>query len=182
MCLLLNTMLIRSSRKTLLPVILHYPAGASKPSCPSCTKELSNSTSPVLLSSRTPAEAAERSDDGPKKKKSKKDKDEPFVCGHVICNTCSDRMMKSGKRCPVCEAVVGKEGMIPLGKEGEPNRFSGHLFVLLMPGARYRFRSCWRSRSQEGRCRFPGLRVALSPVGRCRVVSVRVMVEEHARS
>lgn len=28
-------------------------------------------------------------------------------------------MTKSGHRCPVCESVIGAEGVIPLGKEGE---------------------------------------------------------------
>ncbi|ORY31390.1 hypothetical protein BCR39DRAFT_526397 [Naematelia encephala] len=111
------------SRKTLLPVIFTYPTPTSKPTCPSCTKELSNSTSSVLLSSRSPAVApdapkGDRDDEQPKKKKSKKDKEDPFVCGHVVCKTCTDTIVKPSGRCCVCEAKVDEGGQIPLGKEG----------------------------------------------------------------
>ncbi|WVQ80533.1 hypothetical protein IAT38_002638 [Cryptococcus sp. DSM 104549] len=119
------------SRKTLLPVILTYPpASTSKPICPSCSKELSNSTSSVLLSSRsplvpTPAPAetngnGDAEDGRPKKKqkKEKKEKDAPLVCGHVVCQTCADTIVKPQGRCSVCEAKVENGGVIPLGKEG----------------------------------------------------------------
>lgn len=52
------------------------------------------------------------------KKKSKKDKDEPYICGHVICKTCADTIVKESGRCCVCEAGIKSDGMIPLGKEG----------------------------------------------------------------
>ncbi|WRT67667.1 uncharacterized protein IL334_004639 [Kwoniella shivajii] len=117
------------SRKTLLPVIFTYPPLSSKPICPTCTKELSNSTSSILLSSREPLSSStivkndeEEDGDGEasrKKKKQKKDKDEkPFVCGHVICQTCSDTIVKPQGRCCVCEAKINDDGRIPLGKEG----------------------------------------------------------------
>ncbi|WWC88758.1 uncharacterized protein L201_003671 [Kwoniella dendrophila CBS 6074] len=110
------------SHKKLLPVILTYPpSSTSKPICPTCTKELSNATSSILLSSRqplvsetTPADG----DEGRKKKKQKKDKEDPYVCGHVICQTCSDTIVKPQGRCCVCEAKVEDSGRIPLGKEG----------------------------------------------------------------
>ncbi|WVW84539.1 hypothetical protein I302_106573 [Kwoniella bestiolae CBS 10118] len=107
------------SRKTLLPVILTYPpASTSKPICPTCTKELSNATSSILLSSRQSISADGDADEGRKKKKQKKDKDEAYVCGHVICQTCSDTIVKPGGRCCVCDAKVEEGGRIPLGKEG----------------------------------------------------------------
>ncbi|WVF69337.1 hypothetical protein IAT40_004113 [Kwoniella sp. CBS 6097] len=109
------------SRKTLLPVIFTYPpASSSKPICPTCTKELSNATTPILLSSKSPLSAETNADgeEGRKKKKAKKDKDEPYVCGHVICLTCSDTIVKPQGRCCVCEAKVEESGRIPLGKEG----------------------------------------------------------------
>ena len=104
-------------RKTLLPVKLTYLTPTSKPICPSCSRELTNATPAVLLSSRSPLlpdeEAVER-----KKKKVKKNKDEPFVCGHVICWTCSDTIVQPTGRCCVCEAKIEDGDMIPLGKEG----------------------------------------------------------------
>ncbi|KAK8858470.1 hypothetical protein IAR55_002697 [Kwoniella newhampshirensis] len=113
------------SRKTLLPVIFTYPpASRSKPICPSCSKELSNSNYSVLLSSRSPASTSTEADpsadldDGRKKKKQKKDKEDPSVCGHVVCQTCSDTIVKPQGRCSVCEAKVEDSGRIPLGKEG----------------------------------------------------------------
>ncbi|WVQ65902.1 uncharacterized protein L199_004080 [Kwoniella botswanensis] len=108
------------SRKTLLPVILTYPpSSTSKPICPTCTKELSNATSSILLSSRQPIHPADGDgDEGRKKKKQKKDKEEAYVCGHVICQTCSDTIVKPQGRCCVCDAKVEDSGRIPLGKEG----------------------------------------------------------------
>ncbi|ORX40196.1 hypothetical protein BD324DRAFT_616743 [Kockovaella imperatae] len=114
------------ARKTLLPVILTYPpASTSKPICPSCTKELSNSTSSILLKSTLPPASSasvaldSHQEDGPKKKKSKKEKGkEEQVCGHVICKTCADTIVKPTRRCPVCEATIGSADMVPLGKEG----------------------------------------------------------------
>jgi nitric oxide synthase-interacting protein len=52
------------------------------------------------------------------KKKSKKEKEEPYVCGHVVCKSCADSIVKESGRCCVCEASIGEDGMIPLGKEG----------------------------------------------------------------
>ncbi|WWC62438.1 uncharacterized protein I303_105034 [Kwoniella dejecticola CBS 10117] len=110
------------SRKTLLPVILTYPpASSSKPICPTCTKELSNATNTILLSSRSPLTIESAPVDGEesrKKKKQKKDKEDPYVCGHVICQTCADTIVKPQGRCCVCEAKVDDSGRISLGKEG----------------------------------------------------------------
>jgi nitric oxide synthase-interacting protein len=96
------------------------------PTCPSCTKELSNATSSFLLSSRKPAtsalptEATESTDEPPAKKKKKGKKEEaPYVCGHVVCQGCADTIVKPAGRCCVCEAEVEPSGMIALGKEGE---------------------------------------------------------------
>ena len=113
-------------RKTLLPVHLHYPPGSKTPHCPSCARELSNSNASYLLSSRSPAGAAESESARPakkakkEKKENQKEKDAaPYVCGHVVCKTCVDTIVKPAKRCCVCEAGVGEAGMIPVGKEGE---------------------------------------------------------------
>ena len=115
-------------RKTLLPVILHYPTPKSTtPTCPSCTKELSNASSSILLSSRKPAVPASdetktngEADEPPAKKKKKGKKDEaPFVCGHVVCKTCAETIVKPSGRCCVCEAEVDEAGRIPVGKEGQ---------------------------------------------------------------
>lgn len=50
----------------------------------------------------------------------KKDKEDPFVCGHVVCKTCVDAIVRPQGRCCVCEAKLeeGEKGLIPLGKEG----------------------------------------------------------------
>lgn len=109
----------------MLPVILTYPTPKSTtPTCPSCTKELSNSNSSFLLSSRKPAASATNGtadgDEPPSKKKKKGKKDEaPLVCGHVVCKTCVDTIVAPSGRCSVCDAEVDEAGRIPLGKEGE---------------------------------------------------------------
>lgn len=116
------------SLKTLIPVKLHYPPSSKTPHCPSCARELSNSMSSFLLSSREPAnaEADPEGEDidrpakkAKKDKKDKKDKPAPFCCGHVVCKQCVDTIVRPAGRCSVCEAKVGEEGMIPVGKDGE---------------------------------------------------------------
>lgn len=116
--------------KALIPVTFTYPSDksstpststSSTPICPSCSKEMSNSTRCVLLTSRTPASAvpAAKKQKGDKLKDKEKEK-EPYCCGHVICGTCADTIVKPGKQCVVCEAVIRPEkDMIELGKEGE---------------------------------------------------------------
>lgn len=115
------------SRKSLLPVILHYPSSSKTPHCPSCSRELSNAVPSVLLTSREPAVPTSAGAEGDteqlappkKKKKSDKEKEEPLVCGHVFCKTCADSIVLPAGRCSVCEAKITKEGMVPMGKEGE---------------------------------------------------------------
>lgn len=113
--------------KNLLPVHFTYPAASktdttkSTPICPSCSREISNATKSILLTSkRAPQEHAT---DGPgpskKAKKDKKDKDE-VICGHVVCSTCADTIVKPGKQCPVCEAHIRPDkDLIELGREGK---------------------------------------------------------------
>jgi nitric oxide synthase-interacting protein len=134
--------ILTRSRKTILPVHLHYPPSSKTPHCPSCARELSNSTASFLLSSRSPASASAKANghdepvpesgagadadaDGRPAKKAKKakadkskDKEAPYVCGHVVCKTCVDTIVRPAKRCCVCEAEVLEEGLIPVGKEG----------------------------------------------------------------
>lgn len=119
------------SLKGLLPVVLKYPPGTNKegqPTCPSCQRDLSNASGAMLLTSREPASAEEGdgkedrvNGEGPRKKakKEKKDKLPPAVCGHVVCKTCADTVVKPAGRCCVCEAKVGAGDMLPLGSEGE---------------------------------------------------------------
>ncbi|KAK4684669.1 nitric oxide synthase-interacting protein, partial [Tremellales sp. Uapishka_1] len=108
------------ARKALLPVIFTYPPTTAltpspKPICPSCSKELSNSVACVLLTSTSPVSSSNE----PAKKKSKKEKGkEDRCCGHVVCLTCADKVVKPSKRCCVCEAGVEDKEIIPLGKEG----------------------------------------------------------------
>lgn len=91
-----------------------------KPICPSCSRDLSNSNHSILLSSKTPLTITTEEGDGDRpKKKSKKEKGkEEYVCGHVVCKTCADSIVKESGRCCVCEAGISEDGMIPLGKEG----------------------------------------------------------------
>jgi hypothetical protein len=113
--------------KGLLPVIFTYPNGSKadsnsatrdKPICPSCSREMTNATRCVLLSSRSPAGAE------PPKKKKKNGEDgkskEELCCGHVVCGTCADTVVKPGKQCVVCEASIRPDkDMVDLDKEGE---------------------------------------------------------------
>lgn len=122
--------------KNLLPVHFTYPAASktdttkSTPICPSCSREISNATKSILLTSKRPAQ--EEATDGPgpskKAKKDKKDKEE-LVCGHVVCSTCADTIVKPGKQCPVCEAHVRPDkDMIELGREGTFERILVDVF------------------------------------------------------
>lgn len=117
------------SRKALIPAIFTYAGGGSddngkKPICPSCAKELSNATGAVLLSSREPSK--ENGDSERPKKKSKKEKDTSVAtCGHVVCRTCAETLVRPSKRCSACDAVVEEKGMIDLGREGESRYFRG---------------------------------------------------------
>lgn len=116
--------------KGLLPVILTYPGDKSeaasnsdvKPICPSCSRELTNATRCVLLSSTTTLPSSGEAETAPVKKKQKKDKEggkEVFTCGHVVCGTCADTVVKPGKQCLICDAAIRSEkDMIDLGKEG----------------------------------------------------------------
>jgi nitric oxide synthase-interacting protein len=119
-------------RKTILPVIFTYAPGSTpapglsdtkspKPICPSCSRDLSNSNHSILLSSKSPLTATNGDadeDDRPKKKTKKEKSKEEYVCGHVVCKTCADSIVKESGRCCVCEAGISADGMIPLGKEG----------------------------------------------------------------
>jgi nitric oxide synthase-interacting protein len=108
--------------KALLPVVLKYPPGnKGQPTCPSCQRDLSNASGAVLLTSREPAGAEKEDGEGPRKKakKEKKDKLPPAVCGHVVCKTCAETVVKPAGRCCVCEAKVAPGEMLQLGSEGE---------------------------------------------------------------
>ncbi|BEI86433.1 hypothetical protein CcaverHIS002_0607200 [Cutaneotrichosporon cavernicola] len=118
------------SLKGLLPVILKYPPGGKLPTCPSCQRDLSNASGAVLLTSREPASSLagkEENGDGPRKKarREKKEKLASAVCGHVVCKTCADTVVRPAGRCCVCEAKVGTEDMLPLGSEGTGYAASG---------------------------------------------------------
>ncbi|KAJ9126498.1 hypothetical protein QFC24_002241 [Naganishia onofrii] len=119
--------------KNLLPVRFTYPAASKSdssnttktPICPSCSREISNSTKSILLTSRLPAHASAAADEpaappaAKKAKKEKREKEEPAVCGHVVCSTCAETIVKPGKQCVVCEAVIRPDkDMIELGREG----------------------------------------------------------------
>lgn len=131
-----------SSMKDLLPVLLTYPnkqstQGSSSsteptnPICPSCSRELTNATTCVLLTSQTPSSSApadvppptdgdEQQQPVNKKKKKEKKASTVATCGHVVCGTCADTIVKPGKQCVVCEAVVRPDkDIIQLGKEGK---------------------------------------------------------------
>ena len=110
-----------------MPVLFTYPGGVKpdvtpssekKPICPSCSRELTNATRCVLLTSRSAAGAE------PARKKKKKDGEESksreeFCCGHVVCGTCADTVVKPGNQCVVCEATIRPEkDMVDLDKEG----------------------------------------------------------------
>ncbi|KAI0922774.1 hypothetical protein AcV5_009660 [Taiwanofungus camphoratus] len=60
------------------------------PICPSCKKGLSNNTLMHLMKS----------------------------CGHVVCKTCTDTLVKPAKQCIVCDAKVSEKEIIELTREG----------------------------------------------------------------
>lgn len=126
--------------KNLLPVHFTYPAPSKSdssngqttrtPICPSCSREISNATKSILLTSKSPAPSSADADaDGaepPAAKKTKREKreKEEAVCGHVVCATCAETIVKPGKQCVVCEAVIRPDkDMIELGREGELQMF-----------------------------------------------------------
>ncbi|KAI5450358.1 hypothetical protein NCC49_003140 [Naganishia albida] len=111
--------------KNLLPVHFTYPAASktdttkSTPICPSCSREISNATKSILLTSKRPANETTEEPPAKKAKSDKKDVKEQVVCGHVVCSTCADTIVKPGKQCPVCEAHIRPDkDMIELGREG----------------------------------------------------------------
>ncbi|KAH9934101.1 hypothetical protein B0H21DRAFT_825738 [Amylocystis lapponica] len=60
------------------------------PICPSCKKELSNSTLMHLMK----------------------------PCGHVVCKTCTDTLVKPSKQCIVCDATLADKEIVELAREG----------------------------------------------------------------
>ncbi|KAJ9110718.1 hypothetical protein QFC22_006696 [Naganishia vaughanmartiniae] len=113
--------------KNLLPVHFTYPASSKSdatnstktPICPSCSREISNSTKSILLTSKTPASAEEPAAKKAKKEKGNSKEKEEAVCGHVVCSTCAETIVRPGKQCVVCEAVIRPDkDMIELGREG----------------------------------------------------------------
>ncbi|KZT08050.1 uncharacterized protein LAESUDRAFT_649504 [Laetiporus sulphureus 93-53] len=62
----------------------------SIPICPSCKKQLSNST---LINLMKP-------------------------CGHVVCKTCTDKLVKPAKQCIECDVKLGDKDIIELSREG----------------------------------------------------------------
>lgn len=106
------------------------------PVCPSCSKEISNATKSVLLVSKVPA--------GGERKK-----DSPSICGHVVCHTCAETIVKPSKACVVCEAQVRPDkDIVDLGKEGAYSSLES-------ADIRYRLCCCWWSGSEEGAGRIP---------------------------
>lgn len=163
--------------KDLLPVKFTYPNSSKtdtpsstqdKPICPSCSREMTNGTRCVLLISKSPAGA-----EPPKKTKKKQNGEdgkskEAACCGHVVCGTCADTVVKPGKQCVVCEASIrSDEDMVDLDKEGEQmmtglvTRYFGRVetgYTILigcpMSCDRNGIRGGRGSRSQKGRSRF----------------------------
>lgn len=39
-------------------------------------------------------------------------------CGHVVCKTCTDTLVKPAKQCIVCDAKVSEKEIIELTREG----------------------------------------------------------------
>ncbi|KAI0649757.1 hypothetical protein C8Q79DRAFT_900609 [Trametes meyenii] len=60
------------------------------PMCPSCKKQLSNNTLMHLMK----------------------------TCGHVICKTCTDTLVKPSMQCIVCDVKLGDKDIIELTREG----------------------------------------------------------------
>jgi len=91
------------SLKSLIPMTFTYekPASSTPTSsstskvdqrtiCPSCKKELSNSTNLSLL----------------------------IACSHVICRTCSDTLVRTSHQCAVCDKSAKDKEIIDMDREG----------------------------------------------------------------
>ncbi|TFK86213.1 hypothetical protein K466DRAFT_493239 [Polyporus arcularius HHB13444] len=61
-----------------------------QPICPSCKKELSNNTLMHLMK----------------------------PCGHVVCKTCTDTLVKPAKQCIVCDVKLADKDIIEMSREG----------------------------------------------------------------
>lgn len=110
------------SLKSLIPVIFAFDAGQSSTStsqaqlkaiCPSCKKELSNSThlSRTLTSLVFSAYETIR----------------PLLivlrsCSHIICKACSDTLVRPSQQCSVCDKTAKDKDIINMEREG-------HLFA-----------------------------------------------------
>jgi nitric oxide synthase-interacting protein len=40
------------------------------------------------------------------------------VCGHVVCKTCVDKIVKPGKQCVACDATVKEKDVVELQRDG----------------------------------------------------------------
>lgn len=83
--------------KHLTPVSFSFTASSSKESnskqtciCPSCQKELSNTTRIFLMK----------------------------PCHHVVCKTCTDSLVKPSSQCVVCDKKLASKEIIELVREG----------------------------------------------------------------
>jgi hypothetical protein len=97
-------------------------------------------------------------------------------CSHVVCKVCVDKLVRVTKQCIVCDHVLDDKDMIELKREGvclfnlfgiaqvlveQKDCVLCH-HVLIYYVDRHWLRRRWHCRSEEDRCRVPGLKVSRS--------------------
>lgn len=93
-------------------------------------------------------------------------------CSHVVCKVCVDKLVRVAKQCIVCDHTLGDKDMIELKREGMylfnlfgdvrgPCGAKGLRFVPILIHYIVRHWLCRGRycRSEEDRCRIPGLKV-----------------------
>ncbi|CED82844.1 Uncharacterized conserved protein [Phaffia rhodozyma] len=78
---------------TPLPTSSSSTAGSSNPTasmCPSCSKELTNSSVSILIK----------------------------TCGHVCCKACVDKVVRPGKQCVTCDSRAKEKDLVELVRDG----------------------------------------------------------------
>lgn len=53
-------------------------------------------------------------------------------CGHVVCKTCTDKLVKPGKQCIHCDVKLSEKEIIQLTREG-PSRCQVMISTALPP-------------------------------------------------
>ena len=124
--------------------------------CPSCKKELSNSTH--LSRASIPLYFAYLHDHSIIY---------PIVlrnCSHVICRTCADTLVRPSQQCSICDKPAKDKDVIHIEREGSSFTYILSDFVLThLRMSRYGFLCWWARGDQESRRRLSRIGVSCRP-------------------